>query len=83
MYECHMNVKSYMLRKMQINNMNSRDRSQDWGLRLKPELVFINVLARGKRLVQNQSFCESTLKSFFFRFYKCYSQRKSVFWQIS
>jgi hypothetical protein len=30
-----------------------------------PELVFINVLARGKRLVQNQSFCESTLKSVF------------------
>jgi hypothetical protein len=29
---------------------------------LGPELVFINVLAQGKRLVQNRSFCESTLK---------------------
>ncbi len=30
-----------------------------------PELVFINFLAQGKKLVKNRSFCESTLKSVF------------------
>ncbi len=30
-----------------------------------PELVFINILVRGKKLVQNWSFCESALKSVF------------------
>ncbi len=52
-----------------------------WGRKniCKPKLVFINDLAQGKRLVQNWSFCESTLKSVFYYFYKCYSQRMSVF----
>ncbi len=44
----------------------------------RTEMVFINISAQGKRLVQNRSFCESTLKSVFFCFYKCYSQRVSV-----
>ncbi len=42
-------------------------------------VVFLNVSVQGKRLAQNWSFCKSTLNSVLSRFYKCFSQRMSVF----